>query len=124
MLLTESSKGSLMGNAENENILILLRFNIMDLLGFIQIILQLQQLCKRIFLMREFSMLQHSKNCTCFALLVQLNLGARVGASFLQTAAQVLDVAGQDGPVLFGFRAVSFKKELSPVIQEMICNSS
>ena len=42
------------------------------------------------------------------ALLVQLDLGASVGASLLQTASQVLDVAGQDSPVLFGFRAVSF----------------
>ena len=53
--------------------------------------------------------LHHWKNCTCFALLVQFNLRARVRASFLQAAAQVLDVAGQDSSVLFGFRAVSLK---------------
>ena len=41
------------------------------------------------------------------ALLVQLDLGARVRASLLQTASQVLDVAGQDGPVLFGLGPVS-----------------
>merc|ERR1719195_1772962 len=34
------------------------------------------------------------------ALLVQLNLGASVGSSLIKTTAQVLDVTGQDGPVL------------------------
>ena len=41
------------------------------------------------------------------ALLVQLDLGTGVRASLLQTAAQVLDVSGEDGPVLLSLGPVS-----------------